>query len=151
MAGPGELVVFGETSSGSLHGSVYELLGRGAELKRELSCSLSVLIIGGDLQRAAREAVAHGAERVYVAQHEDLAYYSLARYLGVLEQFCAATRPNWLLFPHTPLAGDLTPRLALQLGVGLASGCLSVRVDPQAERTRADPTFAQDFGDERVR
>ncbi len=134
MVATGELVVFGETSSGSLQGSVYELLGRGAELARELSCGLSTVIVGQGLDRAAGEAIAHGAERVYMAEHEGLAHYSLSRYLGVLERFCATVRPRWLLFPHTALARDLAPRLALRLAAGLASGCLSVRVDAGAER-----------------
>ena len=134
MASLGELVIFGEASSGSLHRSVYELLGRGTELKQDLSCTLSVVILGHGLDEAAREAVAHGAERVYLIPHEGLAHYSLDRYLGILQRFCATIRPRWFLFPHTPLAQDLTPRLAMQLGTGLALGCLAVRVDPRADR-----------------
>ncbi len=134
MVVSGELVVFGETSLGSLEGSAYELLGRGAELARELSCSLSAVIVGHDLERAAVEVSVHGAERVYVIEHEGLAHYSQSPYLAVLEEFWAAIEPRWLLFPHTALARDLAPRLALQKDAGLASGCLSVRVDAGAQR-----------------
>jgi electron transfer flavoprotein alpha subunit len=80
-----------------------------------------------------QELIAHGADKVLVADHPDLTEYQPEVYVHVLACLVERYRPEIMLLPATPLGNDLAPRLAQRLNTGLMSHCIKLGLD-MAER-----------------
>lgn len=111
-----------------------ELLGAGRSLAQALGAPLSAALMGHQLGDAASDLGAHGADRVYLADHPDLGPYSSDPHLSLLERLCRKEGPSILLFGHDSTGRDLAPRLAARLGTGLAPDCVELALDPQSRR-----------------
>lgn len=111
-----------------------ELLGAGRSLAQALGSPLSAALLGHRVGEAAQELGAHGADRVYLAEHPDLESYRSDPHLRLLEKLCREEAPSILLFGHDSAGRDLAPRLAARLGTGLAPDCVELALDPQSRR-----------------
>jgi len=128
MPDPDDVLVYGEISEGKLAPATLELLGAGRRLADARAGRLSAVLIHREPDGCAREAVEHGADRVYVIRDAPTERFEGASYTAVLERLCRETaRPAILLFGHTLTGRDLAPRLAFRLKTGLVTDC--VRLD----------------------
>ncbi|MBI4492618.1 MAG: electron transfer flavoprotein subunit alpha/FixB family protein [Chloroflexi bacterium] len=128
MADPRGILVLAEQVEGKLAGVSLELLGLGRRLAEVAGEPLLAALSGSEDQ--AQELVAAGAERVYLLDHPGLEQYLLETALPALEQLAREVQPRALLLGHTSTGRDLAPRLAVRLGVGLATDVASVTFDP---------------------
>jgi len=124
------VLVCGEISEGKLAPIALELLGVGRRLADELGEDLSILLMGSKAGGLAQEAIAHGADNVYVAEDSLLDQYNSDAYTQVVADLCRKVSPSIMLLGHTDIGCDLAPRLNGRLGGGLAMDCLSLRIDP---------------------
>ncbi|MBN1460410.1 MAG: 4Fe-4S dicluster domain-containing protein, partial [Armatimonadetes bacterium] len=76
-----EVWVFVEHTDGRPASVSWELLGKGAELARDLGGRVCAAILDREVERLVKEAAAYGAERAYVIDNPALAHYSTAPYL----------------------------------------------------------------------
>ena len=105
-----------------------ELLGKGRELAGKLGGLNVALVLGHDLDGAAREAARYGAERVVVVDDERLAEYHPDPYFSALRRVVESERPHALSFiPSTIVGRDYGPRVA---------GELELAHDPRLRRPR---------------
>ena len=125
-----EILVLGEISRGKLEPVSRELLALAHSLGEEVAAAL----LGNGAQSAAEDAIAHGADRVYMAQHPLLAGPSVDARVIALEQICRQTSPAVVLVGRTLSGRDVGPRLAFRLGVGLAQDCIAVELDTETKR-----------------
>jgi electron transfer flavoprotein alpha subunit len=125
------VLVYGEAADGQLLGTTKELLGGGRQLAQDLQGELIAVFLGSGVAEAAREAVAHGADRVFVVDHPEFAPYRTDLYTLALAKLVEAERPRVVLIGHTERGADLGPRLAFRLDSALVTDCLDVRVDPE--------------------
>jgi electron transfer flavoprotein alpha subunit len=121
--------VLAEHKEGVLHHATLELLGCGAALARELEQELSVLLLGYKVSRLAKELIAYGAQKVYLAEHRNLARYCTTAYAKVVAELVKDHEPNILLISATPIGRDLAPRLARHLELGLTADCTALSTD----------------------
>jgi electron transfer flavoprotein alpha subunit len=77
-----------------------------------------------------QEAIAYGADNVYVAEDSLLDQYNSDAYTQVAADLCRKALPSVMLLGHTDIGCDLAPRLNGRLGGGLAMDCLALSVDP---------------------
>jgi electron transfer flavoprotein alpha subunit len=77
-----------------------------------------------------QEAIAYGADKVYVTEDSLLDQYNSDAYTQVVADLCRKVLPSIMLFGHTDIGCDLAPRLNGRLGGGLAMDCLALSVDP---------------------
>ena len=124
------VLICGEVGDGKLASITGELLGAGRRLADELGEKLGALLIGGGLQDAAREAIALGADEVYLADEPALAQYHSAAYTAAVAEACEQLRPSILLLGQTDMGMDIAPRVAARLGTGLSTDCIGLRIDP---------------------
>jgi electron transfer flavoprotein alpha subunit len=124
------VLVCGEIAEGALAPITVELLGVGRKLADELGEDLNALLMGSDAGGLAQEAVAYGADNVYLAQDGLLDHYNSDAYTRVAADLCRETSPSIVLLGHTDIGGDLAPRLNGRLGGGLAMDCLALSIDP---------------------
>jgi len=124
------VLVCGEIAEGKLAPITIELLGVGRKLANELSEDLSTLLMGSKTGGLGQEAIAYGADKVYVAEDSLLDHYNSDAYTQVAADLCRKVLPSVMLLGHTDAGSDLAPRLNGRLGGGLAMDCLELSIDP---------------------
>jgi electron transfer flavoprotein alpha subunit len=107
-----------------------ELLAKATELAPALGGGVAAVLAGHDLGPAVEEVVRHGADVVLVADDEALAPYRAEPHARILVDLVAARRPAAVLFGATTTGRDLAPRVAAELGTGLAADCTDLAVAP---------------------
>ena len=135
--GTGVLIV-GDTTDGQLGSTTGELIAAGQIIAADLDENLSVALLGAPLDAAERQAIAHGAQKVFAVTHPLLAEYQVDLHLSALETLCKETNPRVILIARTNEGRELAPRLAFRLGVGLAQDCLEVSVDSSEKKLLAN-------------
>ena len=124
------VLIFAETIGAALAPIAREMCGVGRRLADALGEPLLAAVVGSGVGDAARDAIAHGADRVYVADAKVLETYQTASYCAVLGQIAEQAGPEVLLVGMSDNGRDLGPRLAFRLRTGLASDCVDLAVDP---------------------
>jgi len=124
------VLVCGEIAEGKLAPVTIELLGLGRKLANDLGEELSTLLMGSKAGGLGKEAIAYGADKVYVAEDGLLDQYNSDAYTQVAADLCKKALPSIMLLGHTDIGCDLAPRLNGRLGGGLAMDCLALSIDP---------------------
>jgi electron transfer flavoprotein alpha subunit len=127
------VLVCGELADGKLTSITTELLGCGRKLADELKENLSCLLVGDAVGGAAKEAIAFGADKVYVVEHLALKEYQADSYMQVLEKLARDISPRVILMGQTSMGRDLAPRLAFRLATSVTTDCLNLSIDPAAK------------------
>ena len=130
MDGHKGVLVCGEIAEGKLAPITIELLGAGRKFANELGEELSALLMGSKAGGLGKEAIAYGADNVYVAEDSLLDQYNSDAYTQVAADLCRKALPSIMLLGHTDVGCDLAPRLNGRLGGGLSMDCLALSVDP---------------------
>ena len=130
MAG---ILVLGELGDAGLDAATGELLAAA----RSLGEDVAVALAGERLNGAAAEAIALGARTVYTVEDPLLAGPSIDVRVIAFEQICRQSAPSVVLVGRTEAGGDIGPRLAFRLGVGLAQDCVGVELDSGTDRVVA--------------
>jgi electron transfer flavoprotein alpha subunit len=124
------ILVCGELTDGKLAAITTELLGCGRKLANELKENLSCLLASDAVGGASKEAIAFGADKVYVVEHPALKEYQADSYMQVAEKLVKDISPRVILIGQTSIGRDLAPRLAFRLGASVTTDCLDLRIDP---------------------
>ena len=127
------VLVCGEIVEGKLAPITIELLGVGRKLANELGEELITLLMGSKAGGLGKEAIAYGADKVYVAEDGLLDQYNSDAYTQVAADLCRKALPSVMLLGHTDVGCDLAPRLNGRLGGGLAMDCMALSVDPASK------------------
>src|SRR4030042_2274205 len=117
------VLICGEIAEGKLAQITLELLEIGRKLADILGEDLRVLLMGSKAGSLGQEAIAYGADKVYVADDSLLDNYNSDAYIQVAAKFCRKTLASIILLGHTDVGIDLAPRLNGRLGGGLAMEC----------------------------
>ena len=125
---PGEykdVWVFIEHEEGRVSSVSFELLGQGAILARDLGCRLCGMLFGDpkDIEAFAAEAVAYGAEIVYVMESPLLGQYRTDPYARAAVDLIRKHKPEVVLFGATTQGRDFAGTVATTLEAGLTADC----------------------------
>lgn len=139
--GQGVLVI-GERSDGQLDVASTELLAHGRTLADNIGEELGIALLGDDLGDLPKEAIAHGADKVYAVTDPLLADASqYEAYLTALTQLIQENPARIVLLGKTTFGQNVGPRLAFRLDIGLAQDCLEVQADDQKRLVASRPVF----------
>lgn len=119
----GEVLVFAEQIGGELQPVGLELLGAGRDLANKLGRPLSAVVLGHNLGDIPQTLIAYGADRVYVADHPELATYRTLPYRRVICDLLESMEiePHTMLLGSTTTGRDLAPRIAAHFRTGLTA------------------------------
>ena len=120
-------LVLAESTQGAPTALACELLGLGRSLVDEAGGTVEAVLLGGG--SAAQALIAHGAERVRVAEHELLGEYHAEAWTAALAAICREITCDLILIGHHAIGAELAPRLAFRLGTTAATGCVAVTCD----------------------
>ena len=109
------VMIYGEVTEGKLTAITTELLGCGRKLADDLGQELCAVLIGSDISSLAQEAIAFGADKVYVVDDPLLKDYQTDSNVLTLEKVVKQVMPQILLLGQTSIGRDLAPRLAFEL------------------------------------
>jgi electron transfer flavoprotein alpha subunit len=124
------ILVCGELVDGKLASITTELLGCGRKLADDLKEDLSCLLASDAVGEASKEAIAFGADKVYVVEDPALKEYQADSYIQVAGKLVKDFSPRVILLGQTSMGRDLAPRLAFRLGTSVATDCLNLSIDP---------------------
>ncbi|MBI4180303.1 MAG: electron transfer flavoprotein subunit alpha/FixB family protein [Chloroflexi bacterium] len=128
------VMILGEVSEGKLSATTAELLGCGRGLADKLGQTLSAVLVGSNVKSLAQEAIALGADKVYVADDPLLKDYQPDFYLSVMVKVVKQVTPRIILMGQTPTGCDLAPRLAFRLGTAAVMDCVELEIDVDSKR-----------------
>ncbi len=128
------VMVYGEVAGEKLLAITAELLGCGRKLATDLGQELSAVLVGSEVSGLAQEAIAFGADKVYVVQDPLLKDYQTDAYVSVMEKVVKQVSPQILLVGQTAVGRDLSPRLAFRLDTAATMDCVELAIDPQSKR-----------------
>jgi len=128
------VMVYSEVSEGKLSSITTELLGCGRKLANDLGQELSAVLIGSDISGFAPEAIAFGADKVYVVNDPLLKDYQADSYVSVMEKVAKQVMPQIILLGHTSVGSDIAPRLAFRLKTAATLDCVALTIDPTSKR-----------------
>ncbi len=115
--------------AGGLAAVSLELLSKARELADEAGWPAAGLLFGEAVEGLAEEAIAHGADRLMISQHPELATFRIESYAATAYAALMAFRPSIFLVGATPDGRDLAGRLAVRLRTGLNADCSDLRLD----------------------
>ncbi|NQT31710.1 MAG: electron transfer flavoprotein subunit alpha/FixB family protein [Deltaproteobacteria bacterium] len=127
------VLVLCETKEGKLASISTELLGGGSKLAKDLGQELAAVLVGSGVSNLAQEAIAYGADKVYVVDDPLLKDYQTDTYVPVMEKVAKQAIPQVLIMGQTSIGRDLAPRLAFRLNTAASLGCLELAIDPDSK------------------
>lgn len=114
-----KVVVLGEVRDGSLRNVSFEAIAA-AKTVAEGGEVVGVLV-GQSVSNLGEELIQYGADRVITVEDEKLAQYTPDGYSQALMAVIGQESPEGIIFGHTALGKDLSPKLAGKLKTGLVS------------------------------
>jgi len=124
----GEVWVYAEQEGGEINPASLELLGKATELAQSLNEKVGAVLAGKDVRSLANELIAHGADRVYLCEHDLLESFLPVPYTRVIAELIGRYRPQIMLFSATPLGRELGPRVAYRSESGLTADCTDLAI-----------------------
>jgi electron transfer flavoprotein alpha subunit len=120
--------VFIEQDEGKIVDVSLELMSKGRELADTLGSELWAVLAGHQVEGLCPELVGRGADRVLLAEHEELELYRTLPYARVLSGLVSEHMPYILLFGASSVGRDLGPRVASASRSGLTADCTDLQI-----------------------
>ncbi|MFO7818873.1 MAG: electron transfer flavoprotein subunit alpha [Halanaerobacter sp.] len=136
-----DVMIFAEQLEGEIHPVTYELMGKGRELADKLDQELHVVLLGHELEEAIEDIRMHGADKVFVYDHEELHHFEVERYTEAIEDCVKRTSPTILLMGGTSIGRSLAPRVASRIVTGLTADCTILDVRENTDLVQTRPAF----------
>jgi electron transfer flavoprotein alpha subunit len=119
-----KVLVLGEAREGQLRNVSFEAIAAGKKIAGDGE-TIGVLI-GESVGKHAEELIQYGADRVIIVEDAQLAQYTSDGYSQAFMAVLDQEKPDGIVFGHTALGKDLSPKIAAKLSVGLVSDATSI-------------------------
>jgi electron transfer flavoprotein alpha subunit len=114
-----KVLVLGEVRDGELRNVSYEAIAAAKEMSD--GGEVVGLLCGDSVSALGENMIHYGADRVLIAENEQLKTYTTDGYNQAVMQVIDQEKPDGIVFGHTALGKDLSPRIAAKLESGLIS------------------------------
>lgn len=121
-----KVVVLGEVRDGSLRNVSFEAIAAGKTVAE--GGEVVAVLAGESISALANELIHYGADRVVTVEDAKLASYTPDGYSQALLAVIDAESPEALVFGHTSLGKDLSPKIAGKLNSGLISDVTAIEI-----------------------
>ncbi|MDD4294989.1 MAG: electron transfer flavoprotein subunit alpha [Candidatus Omnitrophica bacterium] len=121
--------VFAEQRDGEIASVVYELLGKARKLADDLNTYVGAVLLGYDVERCAKELIARGADKVFLADSEIFEHYIAENYTNAICKLVKKHKPEIILAGATTTGRSLVSRIAVNVYAGLTADCTGLDID----------------------
>jgi len=128
------VMVYCEVAEGKLAAIATEGLGCGRKLADDLGEELCAVLAGSGVSGLTQQAIAAGADKVYVVDDPLLKDYQTDSYVAALEKVAKQAMPQIIIMGQTNTGRDLAPRLAFRLETTATLDCIELAIDSDSKR-----------------
>ena len=134
--------VFIETECGKAKNVGYELLHAAKPLAEKKGCPLVAVVIGKDVEDAAKDAICYGADSAILVDGPEYEYYTTDAFAKALIALMQKYKPETLMIGATTNGRDMGPRVSCHLKTGLTADCTAIDIDEETGNVAwTRPTF----------
>lgn len=137
----GIAVVAEMTEKDELHPVTLELLGKARELAAKVNHKVLVFLAGAQVEKAADELIAYGADEVVIYDNEALRYFRAEPFTAALEDFINSRHPSVVLVGGTVIGRQFAPRAAARFRTGLTADCTVLDIKENTDLEQIRPAF----------
>ncbi|MDF0726708.1 electron transfer flavoprotein subunit alpha/FixB family protein [Cytobacillus sp. S13-E01] len=121
-----KVLVLGEVRDNTLRNVSFEAISAGKTVAE--GGEVVVVLLGENVSSLANELIYYGADKVVTVEDEKLKTYTPDGYSQALLAVIESENPEGLVFGHTALGKDLSPKIAGKLSSGLISDATDLEV-----------------------
>jgi len=121
-----KVLVMGEVRDGSLRNVSFEAVAAAKTIAE--GGEVVGLLLGESVASFAKELIYYGADRVVTVESDKLNSYTSDGYAQAFLAVYEEEKPEGIVFGHTALGKDLSPKLAAKLHAGLVSDVTALEV-----------------------
>ena len=125
--------IFAEQKDGHIQSITYELLGEGRKLADQLGMKLCAVLLGHQMTDQTAVLTQRGADRVYLVDAPELAYFQDEPYAAVIIELVRRHKPAIMLCGATTIGRSLVSRVAVTVKAGLTADCTGLAIDPETK------------------
>jgi len=125
----GPVWVIAEQIGGRVLAVSLQLIGHARELADELGTSVEAVLLGDKLDEQTQQLFAAGADRVYLGDAPELAFYQPEIYTEIVVKLAKERQPEIMLIGSTTTGRELAPLVAARLKTGLTAHCIDLVLD----------------------
>lgn len=114
-----KVLVLGEVRDGSLRNVSFEAIAAGKTVSE--GGEVVGVLIGKSVSALGAEMIQYGADKVVVVEDDKLEQYTSDGYSQAILSVIEQENPEGIIFGHTALGKDLSPKVASKLSTGLIS------------------------------
>jgi electron transfer flavoprotein alpha subunit len=103
-----------------------QLTGKARELADALETDVEVVQLGDNMEAHIEQLFAAGADRVYLGNSPQLAFYQPEIYTEIIVNLAKQQRPEIMLLGSTSMGRELAPLVAGRLKTGLTAHCIDL-------------------------
>ncbi|MFH0727304.1 MAG: electron transfer flavoprotein subunit alpha/FixB family protein [Pseudomonadota bacterium] len=134
MSKKNDILVFCEVTKGEISVISTEALGCGRSLADDLGVNVNAVIAGKSINRLAADAIAYGADKVFVVDNPLLQNYQTETFLSVFEKLSNELTPDVIIMGQTSIGRDMAPALAARLDAAATLDCVDLAVDSDTKQ-----------------
>ena len=124
------ICVYAEHRHGKLASVVSEIVGSARELQKELSATVSAILVGAKVRPMAEELLALGVDEVWMRDDPAIGEFDEDVHTELVTQIILEKRPEIFLGGGTIWGRSLLPRIAARILTGLTADCTELAIDP---------------------
>ncbi|ARF13188.1 MULTISPECIES: electron transfer flavoprotein subunit alpha/FixB family protein [Sporosarcina] len=114
-----KMLVLGEARDGELRNVSFETIAAAKNISG--GGEVVAVLIGDQVQSLGEEMIHYGADRVVTVEHPHLKHYTPDGFGQAFLAVYGDESPDGVVFGHTAMGKDLSPKIASKLGTGLIS------------------------------
>ena len=133
--------VIADQTEGQPDGVSIELIGQARKLADQLGTSVEAVFLGSGTESHAGQLISAGADKVYLADAEKLAFYQPELYTEMIVQLAGAQHPEIILLGSTSMGRELAPLVAARLETGLTAHCIDLVLDENQVLEQRIPAY----------
>ncbi|MCP4023664.1 MAG: electron transfer flavoprotein subunit alpha/FixB family protein, partial [Desulfobacteraceae bacterium] len=118
-----------------------QILARAKKLSNQTKGNVCAVVLGSKVDEYVKEYIAHGADKVYVMDHQRLANYSVETFTWLMTGLAEKFKPETILIGATRFGQEFAPRVAKKLGTGLTADCIDLEIDGKGRLVQIAPSF----------
>ncbi len=135
------ICVYADCRDGEIHRVTYELCGKAQELSQVTGHPIYVLLIGHNIENAAKKLLHYGVDKIFVYDDPAYEHFKIEPYAAAFYDFIEKVKPSSVLIGATALGRQLAPRVAARCRAGLTADCTVLQMKENTDLVQIRPAF----------